>query len=141
MDSFISFLINHWILSSVFVVLVVAVLINEWRMKAFGMQGVNPQELVNLMNHAGAGVVDLRSEEQFLRGHILGAINIPEKELPNRLGILNKYKSKSLVLICATGMASPKLSTQLKKEGFTQLYYLSGGMNLWQSNGMPVVNK
>lgn len=141
MDPIISFLINHWILSTVFVVLAVAFLINEWRARAFGMQGISPQELVNLINHSGAGVVDVRSADKFLNGHILGAQNIPDKELPNRLNTLNKFKTKPLILICASGMDAPKLSSLLKKEGFTQLYYLAGGMSLWQANGMPIVNK
>lgn len=141
MDPIIAFLINHWILSTAFVVLAVAFLLNEWRTRAFGMKAISPQELVNLLNHSGAGLIDLRHADRFSKGHILGAQNIPEKDLPKRLNALSKFKTKPLILVCASGMDAPKLSSQLKKEGFTQLYYLAGGMSLWQSNGMPLVNK
>jgi rhodanese-related sulfurtransferase len=141
MDPIISFLINHWILSTTFVLLAVAFLFNEWRTRALGMKGISPQELVNYLNHSGAGLIDLRSPEGFTKGHILGAQNIPEKELSTRLNALSKFKTKPLILVCASGMDAPKLGSLLKKEGFTQLYYLAGGMSLWQSNGMPLVNK
>lgn len=141
MDPIISFLINHWILSTAFVLLAVAFLFNEWRTRALGMKGISPQELVNYLNHSGAGLIDLRPPESFMKGHILGAQNIPEKDLSTRFNALSKYKTKPLILVCASGMDAPKLGSLLKKEGFTQLYYLAGGMSLWQSNGMPLVNK
>jgi rhodanese-related sulfurtransferase len=141
MDSIIAFLVHHWILSSIFVVLAAASLANEWRARTFGMKSVSAQELVNLLNHSNAALVDIRRQEQFIKGHILGAQNIPEKEMPNRVNSLNKFKSKPVILICTAGMDAPKLQAQLTKEGLTQLYYLSGGMTGWQSNGLPVVNK
>lgn len=141
MDPIIAFLIHHWILSTIFTILAVALLINEWRVRSFGMKAVNSQELVNLLNHSNAALVDIRSEERFIKGHILGAQNIPEKEIASRLGILNKFKSRPMILICTGGLDAPKLYSLLTKEGFTQLYYLAGGMTGWQSNGLPVVNK
>lgn len=141
MDSIISFLASHWILSTTFVVLVLLFLVNEWRNHISGMKGINPQELVNLMNHSGAVLIDVRTQERFTQGHILGAQNIPEKDFANRLNALNKFKSKPLVLVCGQGADAPKLSSLLVKGGFSQLYYLAGGMNVWQANGMPVVNK
>lgn len=141
MDPIIAFLVHHWILSTIFTLLVIVLLINEWRARAFGMKAVSPQGLVVLLNHSNAGLIDLRSAEQFMKGHILGAQNIREKEIASRLGNLNKFKSKPMILICATGLDAPKLYSLLKKEGFTQLYYLAGGMAAWQTNGLPVVNK
>lgn len=141
MDPIIAFLIHHWILSALFALLAVALLINEWRVRTFGIKSVSSQELVNLLNHSGAALIDIRSGERFAKGHILGAQNIPEKEVVDRLGGLSKFKSKPVILICTTGLDAPKLYSLLTKEGFTQLYYLAGGMTGWQANGLPVVNK
>lgn len=141
MDSIISFLLSHWILSTAFVVLGILFLINEWRNRAFGMKGVSSQELVNLINHSGAVLIDVRTTERFSKAHILGAQNIPEKDFANRLNALNKYKSKPLVFVCDKGIEATRLSTLLIKGGFSQLYYLTGGMSGWQADGMPVVNK
>jgi rhodanese-related sulfurtransferase len=44
-------------------------------------------------------------------------------------------------LVCGTGIDAPKMGQLLTTHGFTQLYYLLGGMGTWQSNGMPVVKK
>jgi rhodanese-related sulfurtransferase len=140
MDSVISFLVSHWLLSTAFVVLVLCLLINEWRHYAFGVKGISPQEVVNLINHFNAALLDVRPAEQFAQGHILGAQNIPQKELASQLNKISKFKSKYLVLICGQGVEAPKLTSLLTKEGFSSLYYLAGGMNAWQTNGLPVVN-
>lgn len=141
MDPIIAFFTQHWILSTIFTLLAIALLINEWRARTFGMKAVSPQELVVLLNHSNAALIDIRSGEQFMKGHILGAQNIREKEVADRLSSLNKFKSKPMILICAAGLDAPKLYSLLTKEGFTQLYYLAGGMAAWQANGLPVVNK
>lgn len=141
MDSIISFLVNHWILGTLFVTLAIAFLLNEWRGRIYGMKAVSQQELVNLLNHNDAVLVDIRHPDQFAKGRIIGAQNIPQQELESRLNVLNKFKSRPLILICTSGMEAPKLQAILTKGGFTQFYYLEGGMSAWQTSGMPLVTK
>jgi rhodanese-related sulfurtransferase len=102
---------------------------------------LKPQELVNLLNHSAAVVVDIRSAVRFEQGHIIGAINLPQEDFANRLNFLNKYKSKPIILVCAQGMDAPKMAKVLLANGFTQLYFLANGMDGWRQDGMPLVNK
>lgn len=141
MDSIISFLVNHWILGAIFIGLALALLANEWRGMRYGMKQVGPQELVNLLNHNNAVIVDVRHPEQFEKGHILGAHNMPQKELESRIALLNKFKTRPLILVCSAGVDAPKLQSILSKGGFAQFYYLAGGMRAWQASSMPVVTK
>jgi rhodanese-related sulfurtransferase len=141
MDPLLTFFLEHWLLSAAFVAIVIALIINEWRHRSFGMASVGNQELVDLLNHSGAALVDIRPSSRFQHGHITGAINIPKEEIETRLNMLNKYKSKPIILVCSAGVDSPKLSKLLKANGFNQLYFLAGGIDMWQSQGLPLVKK
>lgn len=138
MDLYISFLMEHWLLSTAFVAIVILLLANEWRHRSMGVRSITPQQLVDFLNHANGVVVDIRKAERFALGHILGALNIPQDEFANRLNMLNKYKTKPVILVCETGAVSPKMGQQLKQNGFTQLYYLGGGLHSWQTQGLPL---
>lgn len=139
MDPYISFLIEHWMLSAAFVAIVVLLAANEWRHRSMGVASISPQQLVDFLNHEGGVVVDVRTTARFTQGHILGAINIPQEDFSNRVNTLNKYKSRPVVLVCESGGFSPKMGQHLKAHGFTQLYYLAGGFQAWQTQGLPSV--
>jgi len=141
MDPYISFIAEHWMLSSAFGVIVLLLLGNELRVRSFGVAGVSPQQLVDLLNHQEAVVVDTRSSQRFDLGHILGAMNIPAENMLSSLKTLNKYKNKPIILVWGTGAESPKVSKILKANGFTVLYHLSGGMDAWYAQGLPVVKR
>lgn len=139
MDPFFTFLMEHWILSTIFVVLVVVFLLNEWRNRAFGMTQLTSQQLVEFLNHDQATVLDIRPTSQYQGGHILGAINLPKEEVMTNLNALNKYKNKPLILVCAAGLDAPKLGRLLKTHQGMQIFILAGGMENWHAQGLPVV--
>lgn len=139
MDPLLVFFVKHWMLSSAFLVLVVVFLLNEWRHRAMGIPSLDPQQLVNLLNHNGGVAVDVRSQVSYQQGHIIGAQSIPQEELAAKLNVLNKYKSKPIILVCARGLDAPKMAKLLAANGFNQLYFLANGMEGWVSNGMPLV--
>lgn len=139
MDPFLTFLMEHWLLSTTFVIIVVLFAINEWRHHAFGIPGIAIQQLVDFLNHEEATVVDIRSQALYQRGHILGAINIPKEDFSQPLTTFDKYKNKPFILVCAVGTDSPKIGRMLKTQGFNQIYFLTGGMESWHGQSMPVV--
>lgn len=141
LEPYLSFFLGHWMLTAAFLVVAVVFLFNEWRQRAFGAVRVTDQELVNLLNHSDAVVIDIRAIEQFQMGHILGAINLPKAQLEGQLQSLQKYKTKALVFVCGNGTEAPEVCRGLMKSGFTKLHYLSTGMTGWIQNGMPVVKK
>jgi len=134
----VQFIIHHWLLSSLFLVLLILLLIEEARAK--GLMGqVSPQELVRLMNRESAVVIDIRNRDAYQQEHIIGALNFPQPELEKDLSKLNKYKEVPLIIVCATGQKSGELAAKLKKQNFEKVQVLSRGMNAWKSAGMPVV--
>jgi rhodanese-related sulfurtransferase len=95
-------------------------------------------QATQLINQGKAAIVDVRDTYDFSAGHMRDAKNIPVKELPQRLGELEKFKSKAIIVVCSSGMQSNKAAAQLKKAGFNEVYNLSGGMSAWQEQGLPI---
>ena len=82
-------------------------------------------------------LVDVRDAAVFATGHVPDAKNIPLKELANRVGELEKFKSKSVIVVCDTGVQSSRAVTQLKNAGFGEVFSLDGGLAAWQAQGLP----
>jgi rhodanese-related sulfurtransferase len=139
MDLDLNFLMEHWQLSAAFVVVLILLLVNEWRHRVFGLKQLDPQELVNMLNHEGAVVVDLRTRAQFDQGHIINAMHCPIAQLSESLSTLEKYKNKPILLVCASGLEIAKAGKLLKTAGYPHIYGLAGGMQAWESQQLPVV--
>ncbi|MCY4040839.1 MAG: rhodanese-like domain-containing protein [Gammaproteobacteria bacterium] len=137
-DQLIEFVSNHPILVGGFVILLVLFVRNEI---ARGGASLSPQQLVNLVNQEGAAVVDLRDPKEYSAGHISGALNIPHAKLAGGLNQLVKHKEKPVVLACKMGQHSGAAGVTLRKNGFTDVRRLNGGMTEWRAQNLPVVKK
>ena len=82
------------------------------------MKRVGPSEATRLINSEDALVVDVRSDGEFRQGHIINALNVPEKELDSRLDKLEKYKQTPIITVCRTGQFSAKAGAALRRQGF-----------------------
>ena len=99
---------------------------------------VNTLAATQLINRSDALVVDLRSHEDYAKGHILGAKNIPLADLERRAGELDKHKAKPLILHCGDGNRAGGAVAVLRKKGFDSVHNLAGGYTAWQQAGLPV---
>ena len=61
--------------------------------------------LQNILKEKKGTIVDVRSPEEFMGGNVVGSINIPLQEIPQRLEEL-KTLNQPLILCCASGMRS-----------------------------------
>jgi rhodanese-related sulfurtransferase len=135
-EQLIEFVGSHYILVSLFVVLVVAFIINEGKQ---GGAAISPSSLVTLVNREGAVIVDVRDGKEFGNGHIAGAVNIPASSIDSRVGDLLAYKEKPVVLVCKIGQHAGAAGRKLKAQGFENVRRLSGGMAEWTASNLPVV--
>lgn len=95
-------------------------------------------QATQLLNQDRAVVVDVRDPKDYATGHMREARNIPIKELPKRVGELDRFKSKSVILVCNAGVQSGRAGSLLKKAGFKEVFSLNGGMAAWQAQGLPI---
>lgn len=141
MDQIIQFASQEWLLIGIFIALLVALLLLTWRERAMGATRVDPQQATYLMNKEQALVVDLRDNNAFQQGHIIGAKNIPQSRLAQELKELEKYKTKPIILTCDMGRLSPSSGVLLRKQGFEKVYMLIGGIQNWRASSLPVTTK
>lgn len=105
--------------------------------KIRGVSGVDCAGALQLINHKEACVLDVREPDEFKGGHVLNAKLIPLGKLRDRMGELEKYRDQPVVVVCRSGNRSATACALLGKEGFSQVYNLTGGMMAWQKAGLP----
>lgn len=139
MQQIMQFISHHWVLVLFAVLAFIWVIVEEARKQAGGSASINPQETIYKMNHEEATVLDIRDAALFAAGHITGAVSIPKKEIEADVKKLDKYRTKPLVIVCRSGRTAVDVINLLKKNNFDKLYLLSGGMEAWNSAGLPLV--
>jgi len=75
--------------------------------------------------------LDVRTESEFLSGHIENSIHIPLQELPSRLDEIEQLKQKDIIVYCRSGARSGKAINILIKNNF-KVQNLSGGILDWE---------
>jgi rhodanese-related sulfurtransferase len=81
-------------------------------------------------------VLDVRAPEEFVTGHVPGAVNIPHDQVAARLAEVPK--DKDVVLYCRSGRRAAMAAEVLAANGYTQLKHLEGDMPAWIEKGRPV---
>lgn len=103
-----------------------------------GGPAVSTTDATTLINREDAILVDVREPDEFAKGHILGARNIPLAQLEARAGELEKYKAKPVIVHCETGNRSASGLATLRAKGFDRAVNLAGGYSAWKQAGLPV---
>jgi rhodanese-related sulfurtransferase len=91
-----------------------------------------------LINKDDALVLDVRQPAEVAAGKIVNSKNIPLGDLAARVKDLEKWKTKPVIVVCASGSRSSSAVGVLKKHGFEKVFNLSGGFGAWQQAGLPV---
>lgn len=110
-----------------------------WPLVRTGAAGpaVNTLEATRLINREDAIVVDVRGADQFARGRVLGARNIPSDQIVARAGDLAKWKSRPVILVDENGSRSGAAASALRSQGFNGAVSLAGGVAAWVAAGLP----
>ena len=96
---------------------------------------VDVAELAEVMA-SGHTVVDVRQPEEYVNGHVPGAVLLPLQDLPDRVDDLPA--DRPLHLICRSGARSLAAAEYLADQGL-EAVNVAGGMLAWIDSGRPVV--
>ena len=99
---------------------------------------VDTTQAIALINRQDALLIDVREAGDYGAGHILGARNMPLARLEEGAGDLARKKDRPLIVYDDGGERSAKAAAALKKQGYTQVANLSGGLGAWRQAGLPV---
>ncbi|MEM6708736.1 MAG: rhodanese-like domain-containing protein [Pseudomonadota bacterium] len=130
------FIGNHPLAVGLFAALLALFIRNETRR---GGDSVSAQQLVDLVNRENAVVVDVRDANEFKSGHVVDAVNVPFASLEGRLGELEPYRARPIVIADKMGQHGNAAGMVLRKNGFEQVSRLTGGMMEWTNQNLPLV--
>jgi rhodanese-related sulfurtransferase len=92
--------------------------------------------------HANAAplILDVRTPEEFARGHVPGALNINIDELAQRIDELSGHRADEVVVYCERGPRALKAADVLADADFSSVRHLEGDMSGWRAAGLPTDN-
>lgn len=93
-------------------------------------------QATQLINSKNAIVVDIRPPEEFAKGSLPNARNLPADKVKDRASELKK--DKPLIVVCATGKSAGPVAAQLRSSGFNEVFVLGGGLAAWREAGLPI---
>ncbi len=82
----------------------------------------------NLNNYL---VIDIREKSLFVQGHIEGAKNIDQKEIPDYLKSADLTGKAKIVVVGLTGQDAAYVTCLLRLAGYENSFYLDYGMGYW----------
>lgn len=103
-----------------------------------GIKEVDHIAAMQLINHKNALMLDVREQSEYAAGHVVNSKLIPLGKLKERIGELQKYRERPIVVICRSGQRSASACALLGKQGFAQTYNLNGGITAWQKASLPL---
>ena len=104
-------------------------------------KGISPLEATLLMNREDALIIDVRESGEWSAGHIANARHIPLGQLDKRMTELEKFKGRTVIVLCQSGNRSASVCRRLGKSGFEKVHNLAGGIAAWTDAGLPVTTK
>lgn len=84
-----------------------------------------------------AKIIDVRTSEEFSKGHIANANNYDwnGNEFENQIATLDK--SEPVFVYCLSGGRSSSAANKMRSNGFQHVYELDGGLMMWRDANLP----
>lgn len=120
-------------MESIYIVLVFVAVLGGW----MGFNYIRLRRAATLLENedfaakiSTSQLIDLREPSEYRKKHIMGARNIPYQQLKQSLGAIRKDKP-ILIYENERGQLVTPAALYLKKQGYTDIYILSQGLNGW----------
>jgi rhodanese-related sulfurtransferase len=94
-------------------------------------------ETAATLHEQGALLIDVRTKNEFVTGHVPGASHVSLQSLPNRADWIRRMATdRQVLVICRSGNRSGRATGQLRALGLDALN-VRGGMIAWERKGLP----
>lgn len=90
---------------------------------------ISPEQAQALREQGGV-VVDIRDAGSFANGHIPGSTHLDNHSLPDFIAAADF--DHPLIVTCYHGNSSQSAAAYLSHQGFSDVYSLDGGFELWR---------
>jgi rhodanese-related sulfurtransferase len=107
--------------------------------QAKGLGAKEAREAIASQDGGAVRVIDIRSTDEFGKGHIAGAINVEDgdPESVRRAIEEEEDRAERWLVVCAEGKRSREVASNLAERDI-EVAYLEGGMEAWAGDKLPV---
>jgi rhodanese-related sulfurtransferase len=100
---------------------------------------ISPEQLLaQIRGGTAPSIIDVRSDGEYVAGHVPGAIHIPFYAVYARRAEIPSPPSAPVVVYCEHGPRAGIAKLQLRTAGFEDVLYLEGHMSGWKQRGLPM---
>ena len=97
----------------------------------FNFNRISVEQAQEIIEQGNTNLIDIRDEASFDRLHIRGAQLIDQQNV--RDFVANADKSSPLIVYCYHGNSSQSASQFFSEQGFTEVYSMDGGFDVWHA--------
>jgi rhodanese-related sulfurtransferase len=94
--------------------------------------------LRQIMTESPPLVVDVRSQGEYDRDHVPGALHIPFYSIDSGVRAIGYAEQDPIVLYCEHGPRASIAGFSLYLSGYDNVYSLEGHMKGWRTNALPI---
>jgi rhodanese-related sulfurtransferase len=95
-----------------------------------GVATITSEQAKAKFNDRNVQFIDVRTPGEYKGQNVKQFKNMPLHQLSKRAKELDP--NKEVVVICQSGMRSSKACGELRRQGFTSVSNVRGGMNMWK---------
>ncbi|MES2212377.1 MAG: rhodanese-like domain-containing protein [Pseudomonadota bacterium] len=140
MEPYVEFALKHLALVGVWAFVLLVFIVVEWRYRRYRPLQRSPQEVTQAINHEQARLLDIRSQDQYAAGHIIGAKWMdPARIQQEGVKGIKRFSNTPIILVCNDGRLAARVAQQLVRQGTQMIFALEGGLQAWRKEGFPVV--
>lgn len=138
MDQYIEFISNHYLLVLALAAVTFLLIQDFVESSLSKFTSISPMIAVTKMNSDETVVIDVREPHEYIKGHIENSMNIPLGKFDEQVHTLESYKHNPIIVVCQSGTRSVPACKTLTKSGFENVFNITGGMQSWEDNKLPV---
>jgi rhodanese-related sulfurtransferase len=143
-EELLAFAERHTLMVFVFFAVLVGLIYLQAKIMIARVQKLSANMATQKINHENGVYVDVRAANLFAKGHIAGSENIILLDIKQgKLNRIESYKNKPVILVGKDKMDSDcfNAAVSLKKQGYTNVYTLDGGIAQWSMDNLPLSTK
>lgn len=143
-NQFPDFFMRHYFMVGAWVVVVVMLIAVQSKLLLARIPKATANTAIALVNREDGVFVDLRNSDAFSKGHITNAVQMTLSDIKGgKINRIENRRNNPVVLVgkdkfdgdCFNGARA------LKKQGFTKVYILDGGILEWSNANLPLSTK
>lgn len=108
---------------------------SAWAAQVRNISSVESRDLLN--KNPGVFLLDVRTPAEYMEVRLEGARLIPIDQLVARIGEIPV--GQPVLVYCAVGSRSSQVANYLARQGYPEVFNMSGGIWGWQLRGYPVL--